>query len=171
MARYLTIALAVLVTSAVAWAGGPPPMYVVVDKVVLEPSADAAERIRIEGSFVRLENIKRYEYGKPIHGYVYMSIENGKETECTTEWAKWQKAAGTGKVVSVGSCGEAGSLLTVKIHQPAEKADRPDAAYVSGVLGRFGSVYADGDFAQEHPVTDLLTFVKERKPTEPATRH
>ena len=32
-------------------------MYVVVDQVVLEPNADAPERIKIQGSFVRLEDV------------------------------------------------------------------------------------------------------------------
>jgi hypothetical protein len=160
--------------AATARAGGPPPVYVVVDKVVLEPSADAPERIRIEGSFVRLENDRDYKYGKPVEGYVYLSIDPRKEKECRAEWAKWQKAAGTGKVVAVGSCHEAGSLLTVKIRKPDEKADKPDAVYTPEYLGRFGGVYADGDLARESPVRDLLAFVKareqSRKSADPPSR-
>ena len=38
--------------------------------------------------------------------------------ESRAEWAKWQKAAGTGKAVAVGSCRRAGTLLTVKIRKP-----------------------------------------------------
>ena len=146
-----------------AWAGGPPPMYVVVDKVVLEPSADAPERIRIEGCFVRLEDNREYRYGKPVEGFVYLSLDKGKEKETRAEWEKWQKAAGTGKAVAVGSCGEAGSFLTAKIHKPGERADKPDAAYTTECLGRFGTgVYADGNLARETPVTDLLAFAKAR---------
>ena len=115
MARSLAVAVLALAFGSRAWAGGPPPVYVVVDKVVLEPNADAPERIRIEGCFVRqteelLREMKEKglpwekTYGKPVEGYVYMSIEPGKEKECRAEWAKWQKAAGTGKVVSVGAC-------------------------------------------------------------------
>ena len=150
-------------------AGGPPPVYVVVDKVVLEPSADAPERIRIEGSFVRLENLQRYEYGKPVQGYVYLSLEAGKEKECRAEWAKWQKAAGTGKAVAVGACHEAGCLLTTKIHKMDEKVDKPDAVYTTGHLGTIGQLYADGDWQRELPVRDLLAFVKARK-NEPTPR-
>ena len=112
-------------------------MYVVVDKVTLEPSADAPERIKIEGSFVRLlEDTRRYEYGKPVEGYVYLSLDAAKAKESKEEWAKWQKAAGTGKAVAVGSCREAGSFLTVKIRKPGERVDKPDATYTPEYLGR-----------------------------------
>ena len=45
-------------------------IYALIDKVVLEPTATAPERIRIEGCFVRLADTGRYEYGKPAAGYV-----------------------------------------------------------------------------------------------------
>src|SRR5262245_33151537 len=163
MARYLMIAAAVVVFGTAANAGGPPPVYVVVDKVTLEPSADGAERIKIEGCFVRLEDAREYKYGKPVQGYVYLSIEPGKEKESRAAWEKWQKAAGTGKALGVGSCGEAGAFLTVKIHKPDERADKPDAVYTSDLLGRFGGLYADGDLARESPVKDLLAFAKARE--------
>ena len=163
MTRYLAIAVLALAVGSRAWAGGPPPVYVVVDKVVLEPSATAPERIRIEGSFVRLANIPRYEYGKPVHGFIYLSIEPGKEKECRAEWDKWQKAVGTGKAVSVGACHEAGTFLTTKIHADDEKVTKPDAAYTTGQLGVFGTFYADGDEARVSPVRDLLAFAKARK--------
>ena len=138
-------------------------MYVVVDRVTLEPSAGAPERVRIEGSFVRLESGPGYKYGQPVQGFVYLSAEPGKEAECRAEWAKWQTAAGTGKAVSVGSCGQAGSFLTVKIRKPDERVDKPDAVYSTDFLGRFGGLYADGDLARESPVKDLLTFAKARQ--------
>src|SRR5205823_12915991 len=103
MSRYLMVAAAVVAFVATARAGGPPPVYVVVDKVVLEPSADAPERIKIEGCFMRPTNADRYEYGKPVEGFVYLSLDRSKEKETRAEWAKWQKAAGTGKAVAVGS--------------------------------------------------------------------
>lgn len=170
MKRYLLAAVALVAFGATAWAGGPPPVYVVVDKVTLEPSADAPERIKIEGCFVRLENTERYEYGKPVEGYVYLSLTPGKEKECRAEWAKWQKTAGTGKAVAVGSCRDAGAFLTVKIRKPGERAEKPDAPYITEltVLERWGRLYADGDLAQEPPVRSLLAFVKEREKAKPA---
>ena len=64
---------------------------------------------------------ERYEYGKPIHGYMYLSVEKGKEKQTRAEWTVWQKAAGTDKVVSFGSCRDAGTLLTAPIHKVGEK--------------------------------------------------
>lgn len=169
MKRYLLAAMAVVGSVTTAQAGGPPPMYVVVDKIVIEPSDTTAERIKIEGSFVRLvENNRKYEYGKPVAGYVYLGLDANKAKETRAEWEKWQMAAGTGKAVAVGSCQEAGSFLTVKIRKLDEKAERPDATYTPGKLELFGSLYASGDLARESPVTDLLAFAKSRAQTKPA---
>ena len=181
MTRFLAVTVLVLAFGSGVWAGGPPPVFVVVDKVVLEPSADAPERIRIEGCFARqteelLREMKEKgipwasTYAKPVEGYVYMSIEPGKEKDCRAEWAKWQKAAGTGKVVAVGSCVMAGSLRDVKIRKLDEKATRPDAVYATDYLEASGQVYVEGDsetfglrFA---PVKDLLAFAKAREKTK-----
>src|SRR5262249_9480488 len=181
MARYLAVAVLALAFGSGAWAGGPPPVYVVVDKVVLEPNADAPERLRIEGCFVRqteelLRELKEKglpwekTYGKPVEGYVYMSIEPGKEKECRDEWAKWQKAAGTGKVVAVGACVMAGSLRDVKIRKLDQKTTRPDAVYTTDYLEASGQVYVEGDsetFGLRFvPVKDLLAFAKARQKTK-----
>lgn len=163
MTRYLMVLVAVVGLGTTAEAGGPPPVYVVVDKVVLEPSVDAPERIRIEGSFVRLENLDRHEYGKPVHGFVYLGVEAGKEKESRAEWATWRQAAGTGKAVAVGACRDGGAFLTVAIRKPDERVEKPDAAYVTGRLCRFGDLYAERSLAQETPVRALLAFVKARQ--------
>jgi len=178
MARYLAVVVLALAFGSGAWAGGPPPVYVVVDKVVLEPSADAPERIRIEGCFVRQtdETLREMKekglpwdrtYSKPVEGYVYLSIEPGKEKECRAEWAKWQKAAGTGKVVSVGACVMGGSLRTVKIRKLDEKTTRPDAVYTTAYLEAGGQHYVEGDHdsfgLRFAPIKDLLAFAKARQ--------
>jgi hypothetical protein len=172
MTRFLLIALTTVGGfGSTAVAGGPPPVYVVVDKVVLEPSTDAPDRIKIHGSFVRLENAEGYKYGKPVEGYVYLSIAPGKEAASRAEWAKWQKTAGTGKVVAVGTCGEAGTLLTATIRKPGETVSKPDAAYTPEYLGRIGDVTVGRDGERTPPVRDLLAFVKERQSADrPARR-
>lgn len=186
MARCLAVAVLALAFGSRAWAGGPPPVYVVVDKVILEPNADAPERIRIEGCFVRQDEELVWvrqgndrvgrglpwekTYGKPVEGYVYMSIEPGKEKECRAEWAKWQKAAGTGKVVSVGACVHAGSLRTVKLRKLDEKTTRPDAVYTTDYLEAGGQHYVEGQHATFGllfaPAKDLLAFAKARQKTK-----
>ncbi len=181
MARYLVVAVLVMAFGSTAWAGGPPPVFVVVDKVVLEPNADAPERIRIEGCFVReSEELLREmhekglpwekTYMKPVEGYVYMSIEKGHEKECRAEWAKWQKAAGTGKVVEVGACVLGGSLLTVKIRKLDEKTTQPDAVYTTDYLEAGGQRYVEYEGKTFglgfQPVKDLLAFAKARQKTK-----
>jgi hypothetical protein len=169
MTRNFVIGLAVLGGLAAAVeAGGPPPVYVVVDKVVLGPTADAPTRIQIWGSFVRLENDREYRYGKPVEGFVDLGLDPRKAAETRVEWVKWQKAAGTGRVVAVGSCHEAGTLLTVKIRKPGERPERPDATYTPDRLERFGGMYVDGDLEREAAVQSLLAFVKERAATRAA---
>jgi hypothetical protein len=164
MTRYLmTLAAAAVGFGAAAQAGGPPPVYVVVDKVTLEPSAGAPERIKISGSFVRLEDVDAYRYGKPVEGFVYLGLGAGEQAEARAEWGKWQKAAGTGKVVAVGSCGVAGSLLTVKIRKPDERPTKPDADYTPGHLEVRGGLYVEGNGEREAPVRALLDFVKQRR--------
>lgn len=164
MTRYLMTAAALVLFGAPARAGGPPPVYVVVDKVTVEPGTGAAERIKIEGCFVRLvENDRRYEYGKPVEGFVSLSVAPGKEKECRAEWAKWQTAAGTGKAVAVGTCHDAGPFLTVTIRKPGEPADKPDAVYAPERLELWGGLYASGDLARQSPVTDLIAFAKARE--------
>jgi hypothetical protein len=136
-------------------------VYVVVDKVELEPSTDAPDRIKIWGSFVRMEDTAGNKYGKPVEGYVYLGLGQGKEAaDARAEWKKWQKAAGTGKVLAVGACHRAGSLLTVTVRKSDEKATKPDADYTPGHLT---DLDAGRGRVQEPTVKDLLAFVKERQ--------
>ena len=159
MSRWLFTVLVAAAGFGAAQAGGPPPVYVVVDKVTLEPSADAPDRVKISGSFVRLADARKYEYGKPVEGYVYLSL-GGDAAKARAEWEAWRQAAGTGKVVAVGACGEAGVLLTAPIHKPGERSAKPDAAYTPGHLH---TAETAPWWEREAPVRDLLAFVKARK--------
>ena len=54
-------------------------------------------------------------------------------------------------------------FLTVTIRKPSERVEKPDAVYSVEVLGRFGSMYADGDWLRKAPISDLVAFAKARK--------
>src|SRR5262245_45669662 len=168
MCRSILTALTLLVVAGVANAGGPPPMYAVVEKVVLEPNGDAPERIQIWGSFTRTDG-KEYTYSKPVEGYLYFSIAPGKAAESRAEWTKWKQAVGTGKAVAVGTCNEAGTFMTATIRKPSDRADKPDQVYSTDYLGRIGTVYATGNLEREKPVQDLLKFAKELRQASSAT--
>src|SRR5215470_5599180 len=78
----LVIALA---GSMEARAGGPPPVYMIIDKVIFEPNEDAPTRIQIWGAFSLLR--ERDSYGAPVRGYLYYVAAPGAEAECRKEWA------------------------------------------------------------------------------------
>ena len=160
MKRFLMTVAAVVAVGAAAEAGGPPPVYVVVDQVTVD-SAGGPERVTIRGSFIRLKDRTEYEYGQPVEGYVCLAIDPKKAADCRAEWAKWAKAAGTGKAVAVGACGDAGSLLTVTIHKPGERATGADATYTVGHLENFDP--PGRGWSDQKAVKDLLAFVKERR--------
>jgi hypothetical protein len=160
MTRFLMAVAAAVVIPAMAHAGGPPPMYVVVDDVAVSTTG-GPERVTIRGSFIRLKEGPGYEYGKPVRGFVCLSLDAKKAAECRAEWKEWAKAAGTGKVLAVGMCGEGGNLLTVKIHEPGDKAAGPDATYTPGHLGKLDP--PGRGWSDQEPVKALLAFVKEQR--------
>src|SRR6187551_324065 len=113
-----TVLLAPLVFAALgaapAFAGGRPVMYVVVDRVETTQDRSSISMIRIWGSFTR-DNPGRNNFSKPIDGYIQLGRGSDKEAP------KWQKAAGTGKAVLVGSCAGAAGFETVIIHPANDK--------------------------------------------------
>ena len=160
MNRFLIAVAAAVALASQVHAGGPPPMYVVVDEVTIATSG-GVERVTIRGSFIRVKDRPEHEYGKPLKGFVCLSLDEKKAAECRAEWKKWAKATGTGKAVAVGICSEGGAMLTVKIHEPGDKSTGPDAIYTPGHLDNFdppGKGWSD-----QPAVKTLLAFVKEQK--------
>ncbi|MBP3956275.1 hypothetical protein J8F10_13375 [Gemmata sp. G18] len=155
MTRFLIAVAAAVVGVGTACGGGPPPMYVVADKVTVE-----ADRVTIHGTFIRLKEGKGNEYGAPVEGVVCLGLSEMQGDDCRAEWTQWAKAAGTGRAISVGMCGAGGTLLTVKIHGPGAQPKAADAEYAPGHLGK---VTSKQEWAEEPPVKALLAFVKEKK--------
>lgn len=168
-AKWILAACFVIVSSAIAHAGGPPPMYVVVDKVVFEPNRKVPNWVQIWGSFTRQEKAvdkagkETVTFSKPIYGYVFLSLPESNDKALKEELKEWQKAAGSGKAVAVGSCNDAGCMLKCPIHLAKETAVQPAAAYTTGILKRFGDVYANNEFVNYPEVKALLKFSKKRK--------
>jgi hypothetical protein len=164
MMRLLTAMLAVgagMLFTSPARAGGPPPMYVVVDTVVMEPT-DAPERITIRGSFIRVNDGPGRDYGPPVEGFVTLKLDPAKAAASRTEWKKWAKAAGTGKVVAVGICHDGGSMLQAKIHKPGEKPGAADAVYTPDHLTDIEPP-TGGNWSDQAAVKTLVKFVQDRK--------
>ena len=170
MTRSLLTALATVIWLGVAQAGGTPPMYVVVDEVVVEPAKGDPERVTIRGVFARLKDGKGAEYAAPVEGSMHLSLSKDKSAEWEKELKVWSKAAGSGKVVPVGMCGDAGTFLAVKIRKADERPKAADAAYTPGHVGEAETKSGKQAWDDMEPVKALQTFVKERKSAKDAKR-
>src|SRR5262245_62272325 len=111
MTRFLIAVAAAAGLGATAIAGGPPPVYVVADEVKVETTG-GPERVTIRGSFVRLSDVRKYEYGKPAQGFVCLTLDEKKAAECRAGWKEGAKAAGTGTGVAGASGGGDGTGWT-----------------------------------------------------------
>jgi hypothetical protein len=85
--------------SSNAVASDPVGIYAFVDKVVLEPSEGAPERIQIWGGFALAEGYG-YTYAPAKRGYMYFSIKPGDEEVARKEWADLKSVAGTDQFVA-----------------------------------------------------------------------
>jgi len=114
----LVIALA---CSMEARAGGPPPVYMVIDKVVFEPDADAPTRIQIWGAFALLR--EGVSYGSPVRGYLYYAAAPGAEEKCRKEWAALKRMTNQKQLISFGFCREPN--VRDHLRKPDEKVASP----------------------------------------------
>ena len=74
---------AALAAGGAARASDPTGGYLIVDKVILEPSSDPTT-IQIWGSFALTKEAGGRAYADPVRGYLYYKIVTGKE-EATVE--------------------------------------------------------------------------------------
>jgi hypothetical protein len=79
-------------------ASDPLGAYCVVDKVVLEPAADKAERVQLWGTCA-LANTNDWYFQAPANGYFYFSAPVGQEATARAEWADLKSVAGTTQAV------------------------------------------------------------------------
>ena len=163
MTRFMLAVAAAVGIVLTAQAGGPPPVYVVVDEVVVEPCEKSPERVTIRGVFARLKDGKGAEYTTPVEGSVHFTLPREKAKEWEKELKAWQNAAGTGKVVPVGMCDDAGTFLKVAIRKPDERPKTADETYTPGHVGATDETNGKQTWADMEPVRDLQKFIKERK--------
>jgi hypothetical protein len=129
--KHLTFALALVVVlagAAAARASDPTGIYARIDKVVLEPNADAPERIQVWGQFMLAKGRSGDDYAQPAAGYVYYTLAPDKADQCRKAWADLKKVAGTDQCVSFGS--RYRPLGTVR--KAGQKPENPDPYPVAG---------------------------------------
>ena len=100
---FVTALMIVMALSSEVKAGGPPPVCMVVDEIVLEPDGKAPTRIQVWGTFIFCKANATYD--RPVSGYLYYTAEKGKEDASRKEWAKLQKLVADKHIVAWGSCG------------------------------------------------------------------
>jgi hypothetical protein len=155
--------LAVAAVAAVAARGSAyPPKdpvggYLIVDKVVLEPS-DAPTTIQIWGSFALATERGGYAYGAPERGYLYYKAPAGKEDVCRKEWNDLKKAAGTAQVIGFGNSYDLQSIGKVRKPKLGENPESPDTYPVGTGLVKVGE---DTDHT---PVRNLLSLPVPKDP-------
>ncbi len=121
-AAVLALAAALMVGGA-ARASDPIGGYLIVDKVILEPS-DAPTTIQIWGSIVLATQPGGRAHSDPAYGYLYYKVPTGKEDVARKEWTDLKKAAGTGHVIGFGSSYELKALG--KVRKPSDKPETAD---------------------------------------------
>jgi hypothetical protein len=101
----LLAVLACAVALSPAHASDFTGVYARIDRVVLEPNADAPERIQVWGVFVVCKPDRPNEFEAPARGYLYLKLnENANATR--NEWKDLKAIAGTGEVVGFGIRGQ-----------------------------------------------------------------
>jgi hypothetical protein len=155
----LTIAIAAMVAAlGVAQTGPTDPVgiYAVLDRVVVEPSDAAPQRIQVWGAFAIAD--PKGGYTPVATGYLYYSCPAGREKACRAEWEDLKWIAGTGKAIGYAQRGAPLGRLRTEADQVAA----PDPYPLSGGLVKVES--KDPNF------TDLVARLKKAAGGPPDAR-
>lgn len=99
--------LVILSAACAGWAvtlqaSDPVGVYAVIEKIVLEPTDAAPERVQIWGAFALAERDSTDTYGAARRGYLYYSCPQGQEHVCRNEWADLKSVAGKSTGIGFG---------------------------------------------------------------------
>jgi hypothetical protein len=109
-------------------ASDPVGVYAVIEKVVLEPSDSAPQRIQVWGVFSITEGKPGDFYQAPQRGYLYFTAAPGKEEVTRKEWVDLKAIAGSGQGIGFGTKYN----LKARFRKADEKPNTPDV-YPLGV--------------------------------------
>ena len=96
------ILLGIVAGVCLAHASAPYAVYARVEKVVLEPTADAPQTIQVWGVFSLADPKARNTYLPPARGYLYFRLESNAD-QGRKEWMDLNNMAGTGRIVGFGN--------------------------------------------------------------------
>jgi hypothetical protein len=117
----MKLAMLAVLSGVLAAKSDPIGIYAVVDKVVMEPSEQAPERIQVIGTFALAQD-RGGLYHPPVRGYLYLVPDPARRDVCLKEWADLKAVAATGQGVAFGSRFEA----KPRIRAAATTPDAPD---------------------------------------------
>ena len=120
-------ALVIVASTALLVASGPIGVYGIVEKVVLEPSASAPERIQVWGAFAYADiAVGPAAFSAAKRGYMYFRLPAGATPAAIEtikkEWTDLQSVAGTGQAIAFGKWGYIGGFGGL---QPDTRSTRP----------------------------------------------
>ena len=143
----LFICMLTLVAGNLVHTSDRTAVYAKVDRVVLQPNADAPDTIQIFGIFSIAVPNDPNDYRPAARGYLYFNP--GKDAAAARrEWSDLKTVAGTGQLVAFGSR----YASVPRLRQPDEKPVNPDA-YVTNI--GLQKVQGRGDYA---PIRALLDY-------------
>ena len=134
------------------WASDMVGVYAVVEKVVFEPNENAPQRIQIWGAFAVADRRNNNDYLPAQRGYLYYTVQPGKEEICRKEWADLKAVSGTGQGVGFGVRVNA----TNRVRQASDKIEAPNT-YPIGI-----GVVKMGAHRQPGIVTQLKEALRSR---------
>lgn len=121
--------------AAIGRASDRVAVYGKVDRVVLEPGADAPERIQLWGVFSVAVPKNPNDYRPAARGYLYFTLSNNRDA-ARREWADLKAVAGSGQIVAFGSRWEGPPRLRPSTETPASPDPYAVDAGVTKVQGR-----------------------------------
>ena len=115
---------ALLVGAAHLTASGPMGIYGIVEKVVVEPSETAPERIQVWGAFAYVDGMdgQGLTVSPAKRGYLYFRIDPSQADVIKKEWADLKAVAGTGQAIAFGYWGYIGAFRDL---QPDVRSNMP----------------------------------------------
>lgn len=118
----MVVGLVLVVLTVALKASDMVGVYGVIEKVVLEPTDAAPERIQIWGAFALADRNSGSTYGPAQRGYFYFTCPQGQESVCRKEWADLKSLAGKSTGVGFGHRYQP----TGRIRKADEKAATPE---------------------------------------------
>jgi hypothetical protein len=135
----IAVAAAVLVSigagAGLAHASDRVAVYAKVDRVLLQPNADAPDTIQIFGVFSIAERNNPNDYRPAARGYLYYRLP-AKRDLARREWADLKTIAGTGQIVAFGSRWEGTPRVREANEPPADPDEYTINTGLTKVVGR-----------------------------------